>query len=63
MTWLLWSGAGLALLCSIPCGLNLGTRVAKGAEKVWSPAILGWAVLFHGALGLAGLALIMQAKG
>jgi len=64
MAWLWWIGAAVALLCSVPCGTNLGMRAAKGgAEKAWSPSILGWAVGLHGLLGVAALMMIVQAKG
>jgi len=63
MSVLLWIGAALLALCSVACGINLGSRVSSGAEKVWSPQILGWAVGFHGAAGVAALMLIMQTRG
>ena len=63
MSVLLWIGAAVLLLCSVACGINLGIRVAKGAEKAWSPQILGWAVGFHGVAGVAALMLIVQTKG
>ena len=63
MNVLLWVGAAVLLLCSVACGINIGARVAKGAEKVWSPQILGWVVGFHGAAGVAALMLIMRTRG
>ena len=63
MAWLWWTGAAVAVMCSVACGLNLGSRVASGKEAAWSPAILGWAVGFHGLGGVAALMMIVQAKG
>ncbi len=63
MSWMWWAGAVAALLCSVPCGINLGMRVASGKEAVWSRAILSWAIGFHGLLGVAALVMVMQAKG
>lgn len=63
MTVLLWIGAALLLLCSVACGINLGSRVASGAERAWSSQVLGWAVGFHGAAGLAALLLVSRARG
>lgn len=63
MNVLLWVGAAVLLLGSVACGVNLGSRVSKGAEKVWSPQILGWAVGFHGAVGVAALMLVMRTRG
>lgn len=63
MQVLAWSGAGLLLVCSVACGSNLGKRVATGAERAWSPQILGWAIGFHGTAGVAALMLVTMAKG
>ena len=63
MSTLFLVGAALLALCSVACGVNLGSRVAKGAEKVWSPQILGWAVGFHGVAGVAALMLVMRTRG
>ena len=63
MAWLWMAGAALAAMCSVACGVNLGGRVANGKESVLSPQILGWAVGFHGLLGVAALMMIVQAKG
>lgn len=63
MQWIWWTGAAVAALCSVACGINLGQRVSSGTEAVWSPSILGWAVGFHGLLGVAALMMLVQAKG
>ncbi len=63
MSEFLWVGAVVLLLCSVACGVNIGARVAKGAEKLWSPQILGWAIGFHGVVGIAALMLIMRTRG
>ncbi len=63
MDAVMWIGAAVLVLCSVACGLNLGGRVASGAEKAWSAQILGWAIGFHGAAGVAALMLVVQAKG
>ena len=41
MNVLLSVGAAVLVLCSVTCGINLGSRVAKGDEKAWSTQILG----------------------
>jgi len=63
MAWMWWIGAALLLLCSVACGLNLGTRVARGEVKVWDPQVLAWAVGFHGAAGVAALMMLVQTRG
>jgi hypothetical protein len=63
MAWIWWSGAALLLVCGVACGLNIGSRVAGGSEKAWSPQILGWAIGFHGLAGFAALLMIVQTKG
>lgn len=62
MAWMWMVGAGLAALCSVACGLNLGSRVASGKERAWSASILGWAVGMHGVLGVAALMMLVQAR-
>lgn len=61
MLW--WIGAAVVGLMGVACGVNLGSRVAKGAENVWQPSILGWAVGFHGVLGMLALFLVMKTVG
>lgn len=63
MSVLLWIGAALLLLGSVACGINLGSRVASGAEKVWSLPVVSWAVGFHGAAGVSALLLVSRARG
>jgi hypothetical protein len=63
VTVFMWIGAGVLALCGVACGINLGSRAASGAEKVWSPQIFGWAIGFHGAVGVAALVLMMNARG
>ncbi len=63
MSMLLWIGAAVLLLCSVACGINLGARVSKGAERAWSPQILSWAVGFHGTAGTAALLLVSRVRG
>jgi hypothetical protein len=61
MLW--WMGAVVVGLMSVACGLNLGSRVSRGAENIWQPAIFGWAVGFHGAAGLLALWMITKTIG
>lgn len=63
MAWMWWTGAGIALMCGVACGINLGMRVSRGKEKVWEPQVLGWAVGFHGVAGVAALMMIVAARG
>lgn len=63
MGWMWWTGAGIALMCGVACGINLGMRVARGQARVWEPQVLAWAVGFHGAAGVAALMMIVAAKG
>lgn len=61
---MLWAiGAAVVGLMSVACGLNLGSRVGKGAERVWQPAIFGWAFGFHGAAGVLALFLLLHVRG
>lgn len=61
MLWLI--GAAVVGLMSVACGVNLGSRVSKGAENVWNPSIFGWAIGFHGAAGLLALFLVTKSIG
>lgn len=63
MEWMWWVGAALAALCSVACGLDIGRRVARGIAHIWQPGVLGWAVGFHGLVGVASLMMIVAAKG
>lgn len=54
-------GAAVVALMGVACGINIGSRVSKGGEFVWQPAVIGWAVAFHGAMGV--LALWMLGRG
>jgi len=56
-------GAALIALMGVACGVNLGARVARGGEFVWQPSILGWAVGFHGAMGVLALWMVTRAIG
>lgn len=63
MSVLLWIGVALLLMCSVACGINLGSRVASGSEKAWSRQILVWAFGLHGSAGTAALLLASRARG
>lgn len=63
MAWLWWIGAATLLLMGVSCGVSLGARVAKGEARAWDPSVLGWAVGFHGAAGVAALMMMVQARG
>jgi hypothetical protein len=63
MIWLWWIGAALVLVGTVSCGVVLGSRVSKGEAVIWNPEVLVWAIGFHGAVGIGGLMMIVQAKG
>jgi hypothetical protein len=61
MLWVI--GAIVVGLLGTACGVSLGARVSKGAESVWQPAIWGWAIGFHGAMGVLSLWMLTRAVG
>ena len=56
-----WIGAAITLPLTALCGIYSGIRIAKGDADAIKPAAWAWLVGFHGAGGVLGLWLVMQA--
>ena len=56
-----WIGAAITLSLTVLCGVYSGIRIAKGEAEAVKPMAWAWLVGFHGAGGVFGLWLVMQA--
>ena len=63
MQWMWMVGAVLAAVCSVACGVDIGRRVARGAARARDLDVAGWAIGFHGLVGVISLMMLVTAKG